>query len=70
MAVDIRDLPSWSRCRFLAGANKYIQQESTFWRRSLWEKPGSELNASYRDVANFDLWCASSATRDCIPLTR
>ena|ERR1700688_5042390 len=56
MSVDIRELPSWSRYRFLAGANKYIQQESTFWRRSLWEKAGGELNASYRDVADFDLW--------------
>jgi hypothetical protein len=30
MTVDIRELPSWSRYRFLARANKYIQQESTF----------------------------------------
>jgi hypothetical protein len=56
MTVDIRELPSWSRYRFLAGANKYIQQESTFWRRSLWEKAGSQLNDSYRDVGDFDLW--------------
>jgi glycosyltransferase involved in cell wall biosynthesis len=56
MTVDIRTLPSWSRYRFLAGANKYIQQESTFWRRDLWEKAGGELNASYRDVGDFDLW--------------
>lgn len=25
MTVDIREVPSWSRYRFLAGANKYIQ---------------------------------------------
>ena len=56
MTVDIRELPSWSRYRFLAGANKYIQQESTFWRRSLWEKAGSQLNDSYRDVGDFDMW--------------
>lgn len=56
MTVDIRDVPGWSRYRFLAGANKYIQQESTFWRRSLWEKAGSELNASYREAGDFDLW--------------
>jgi glycosyltransferase involved in cell wall biosynthesis len=56
MTVDIRTLPNWSRYRFLAGANKYIQQESTFWRRSLWEKAGGELNAAYRDVGDFDLW--------------
>ena len=52
MTVYIRDLPSWSRYRFLAGANKYIQQESTFWRRSLWINAGSELNDSYRDVGD------------------
>ncbi len=56
MTVDIRGLPAWSRSRFLAGANRYIQQESTFWRRSLWEKAGSRLDDSYRDVGDFDLW--------------
>jgi hypothetical protein len=54
--VDIRKLPSWSRYRFLAGANKYIEQELTFWRTGLWEKAGSQLNDSYRDVGDFDLW--------------
>jgi glycosyltransferase involved in cell wall biosynthesis len=56
MTVDVRDLPAWSRYRFLAGANRYIQQESTFWRRSLWEKAGARLDDSYRDVGDFDLW--------------
>src|ERR1700740_551485 len=36
-----RSLKRWSRFRFLAGCNRYIQQESTFWRRSLWEKAGA-----------------------------
>jgi hypothetical protein len=54
MTVDVRDLPAWSRYRFLAGANRYIQQESTFWRRSLWEKAGARLDDSYRDVGDFD----------------
>jgi hypothetical protein len=56
MTVDIRALPSWSRFRFLAGANRYIQQESTFWRRSLWEKAGAHLDSSCRDVGDFELW--------------
>jgi glycosyltransferase involved in cell wall biosynthesis len=56
MTVDVRDLPAWSRYRFLAGANRYIQQESTFWRRSLWEKAGARLEDTYRDVGDFDLW--------------
>jgi glycosyltransferase involved in cell wall biosynthesis len=34
----------------------YVQQESTFWRRSLWEKAGGSLDTSYRAAADFDLW--------------
>jgi glycosyltransferase involved in cell wall biosynthesis len=56
MTVLILDLPRWSRYRFLAGANRYIQQESTFWRRSLWERAGSYLDSSQRVVADFGLW--------------
>lgn len=46
----------WSRYRFLAEANRYIQQESTFWRRSLWEKAGSHVDASRRNASDFELW--------------
>lgn len=34
----------------------FIQQESTFWRRSLWERVGGNLDISYRVAADFDLW--------------
>lgn len=33
-----------------------IQQESTFWRRSLWEKVGGSLDISLDAAADFDLW--------------
>lgn len=56
MTVDVREVPRWSRYRFLAGANQFIQQESTYWRRSLWERAGGALDASYRDVGDFELW--------------
>jgi hypothetical protein len=46
----------WSRHRFLAGANRYIQQESTFWRRSLWEKAGGRLSTKFRVEGDFELW--------------
>jgi glycosyltransferase involved in cell wall biosynthesis len=68
MTVDIRTLPSWSRYRFLAGANKHIQQESTFWRRSLWEKAGGELNAAYRDAIS-TFGCDFSVTPAFTPWT-
>jgi glycosyltransferase involved in cell wall biosynthesis len=56
MPVFIGELRRWSRYRFLAGANKHIQQESTFWRRSLWEKAGGRLDESYRAEGDFELW--------------
>jgi glycosyltransferase involved in cell wall biosynthesis len=35
---------------------KWIQQESVFWRRSLWEKAGSCLNVSLRYAGDMELW--------------
>jgi len=51
-----RSLKRWSRFRFLAGSNRYIQQESTFWRRSLWERAGGHVDASRREGSDFELW--------------
>jgi hypothetical protein len=56
MTTVVLDIPHWSRYRFLAGANRYIQQESTYWRRSLWEKAGSRTESSCRNGADFELW--------------
>jgi glycosyltransferase involved in cell wall biosynthesis len=33
-----------------------IQQESTFWRRSLWERAGGRLSASLQYAGDFELW--------------
>jgi len=56
MTARIKDLPRWSRYRFLVGANRHIQQESTYWCRSLWEKVGSRMDSSSRMGADFELW--------------
>lgn len=34
----------------------WIQQESTFWRRSLWERAGGGFDPTYRLAGDFDLW--------------
>lgn len=47
---------SWSRYRFLSGDYRWIQQESTFWRRSLWDAAGGCLDESLRLAVDFDLW--------------
>jgi GT2 family glycosyltransferase len=38
--------PSWA----------FLQQESTFWRRSLWDKTGGRIDSSCTLAADFDLW--------------
>ncbi|TWJ18863.1 glycosyltransferase family 2 protein [Geobacter argillaceus] len=49
----------FSRRKFLEGLfNKpYIQQESTFWRRSLWEIAGGSLDDGASLAGDMDLWC-------------
>ncbi len=54
----------FSKRSFYAGRNlnlnhyyhSFIQQESTFWRRSLWERIGSHLDVELDYAADFDLW--------------
>jgi len=52
----VASLRRWTRWRFLAGANRYIQQESTFWRRRLWERAGGYVDGSRRMASDFELW--------------
>ena len=41
---------------FMNGNYGWIQQESTFWRRSLWEKAGNYINQDLRFAVDGDLW--------------
>lgn len=34
----------------------FIQQESTYWKRSLWEKAGGYISADYKYAGDFELW--------------
>ncbi len=46
----------WSRLHFLRrGGYGYMQQESVFWRRSLWERAGP-IDTSWSLAADFELW--------------
>lgn len=51
-------LPLWSREKYLKKQykNPYIQQEGTFWKRSLWEKAGGELDTNFKLAADLELW--------------
>lgn len=46
----------WHRIRILEDQEQFIQQESSFWRRSLWEQAGSYIDTSQVLAGDFELW--------------
>jgi len=61
-----RRLPGYHRDAFrrgeyVNGVNRFwsgwVPQESTFWRRSLWESAGSRLDPDLVFAGDFELWC-------------
>jgi glycosyltransferase involved in cell wall biosynthesis len=54
---DVGELRKWSRLHFLKRDWRYIQQESTFWRASLWQEAGGTLDVSFKYAADLELWC-------------
>ena len=73
-AVICRAEDGYTREGFLRGENlpggdwharRYIHQEGTFWRRSLWRRTGAALDTSLKLAADFELWArffAANAT--------
>ena len=64
-AVSCEAHPGFSRELILSGGTllggkwpswAFMQQESTFWRRSLWDKAGGQLDPKWSLAADFDLW--------------
>jgi len=64
-AIGCRILGGFNRQSFFRGGNfpgrgwyarEWIQQESTFWRRSLWERTGGYVDASLKFAGDFELW--------------
>ena len=45
----------FSHLSFLMRNYKYVQQESTFWRRSLWNRVGG-ISTEYKLAGDFNLW--------------
>lgn len=41
---------------YLLGNYAWIQQESVFWRRSLWERSGGFINENYNFMVDGELW--------------
>ncbi|MGL5082744.1 MAG: glycosyltransferase family 2 protein [Microcoleaceae cyanobacterium] len=52
-------VPHWSRQYLIEktfAKRWFIQQESTFWKRSLWNKVGGKLSENLKLAADFELW--------------
>jgi glycosyltransferase involved in cell wall biosynthesis len=64
-AVSCQQLDGFNRHEFLCGAylmgpgwyaKYFLQQEATFWRRSLWQRAGGGLDPSVALAGDFELW--------------
>jgi hypothetical protein len=56
MPTGIKHLERWLRIRFLAGGNKYIHRDTTFWRRTLWQRAGGSLATEYGVAGEFEMF--------------
>ncbi len=46
----------FNKFQYLTGDYMWIAQESTFWRRSLWEQAGSHIAVDMHAAGDFELW--------------
>jgi glycosyltransferase involved in cell wall biosynthesis len=56
MVPKFDNFPMWSKLRFYSGDYKWIQQESTLWKRDLWLKSGDRLDTALKYGGDFHLW--------------
>jgi glycosyltransferase involved in cell wall biosynthesis len=54
--VSVNPAQVWTRLAFLAGDYRWIQQESTYWRRGLWERAGGRVSEERELACDFEMW--------------
>ncbi|MDR0639014.1 MAG: hypothetical protein LBG27_08985 [Spirochaetaceae bacterium] len=54
--VRVHESRRFMRYDLLDGDYRWLQQESCFWRRSLWEAAGARLDVSLKYAGDFELW--------------
>jgi glycosyltransferase involved in cell wall biosynthesis len=57
-SIQMGEMPEYSREKYLRKdfIDPSIQQESTFWKRSLWERAGGGIRADLEYAGDLDLW--------------
>lgn len=46
----------WSKHRYYTYDFQFIQQESSFWKREVWEQAGGKMNLEYKYAGDMELW--------------
>lgn len=46
----------WSKYRYYTNDFQFIQQESCFWTKELWEKAGAKIDTAYSLAGDMELW--------------
>ena len=54
--INVISYKPWSKFKFWNGDFQFIQQESTYWRRELWEKAGGYISQNYKYAGDLELW--------------
>lgn len=54
--IKVTDIKCWSKFNYFETDSDFIQQESTFWRRSLWERSGGYISQEYKIAGDYELW--------------
>ena len=54
--IYVSSLKFWSKFKFWQGDFQWIQQESTYWHRDLWEKAGGYVSQNYKYAGDMELW--------------
>jgi len=54
--VKVSTLKRWSKLDYYLGNFRWIQQESVFWRRSLWEVSGKKVATDMKYAGDLELW--------------
>ena len=54
--IDILNVRKWSKYNYLLKDYYVIQQESTYWKRELWNKAGGDISLKYKYAGDLELW--------------
>jgi len=54
--VDVSPLKRWSKLDYYLGNFEWIQQESIFWSRELWQKENGRIDTAMKYAGDLDLW--------------